>query len=154
MISFSLNFVWSLRLEASITSTELPLFNLKITQDYIVVYCKLISETKLVKSIKVFPANIKPINPVQRYPHIIELFACIRNMFVLMFYSNKFFNFFRNMFNSKTVEINNFNISTIQSNPMCASVWIFIKVYYIFPFFILLGKLSLEWTPLNLGLLW
>ena len=39
---------------------------------------------KLVKSIKLFPVNIKSMNPMQKYPHIIELSACILNMFVLM----------------------------------------------------------------------
>ena len=38
---------------------------------------------KLVKSIK--PANMKSINSIQKYPHIIELFACILNMFVFVF---------------------------------------------------------------------
>ena len=40
---------------------------------------------KLVKSIKVLPANIKSMNPMQKYPHIIELLDCILNMFVFMF---------------------------------------------------------------------
>ena len=31
------------------------------------------------------PENIKSMNPIQKYPHIIELSACILNMFVLMF---------------------------------------------------------------------
>ena len=32
----------------------------------------------------VLPANIKSMNSMQRYPHIIELFACILNMFAFM----------------------------------------------------------------------
>ena len=39
----------------------------------------------LVNLIKVFPASIKSINPIQKYPHIIESYACILKMFVFMF---------------------------------------------------------------------
>ena len=37
------------------------------------------------QSIKVLSVNIKSMNPMQKYPHIIELFPCILNMFVFMF---------------------------------------------------------------------
>ena len=30
-------------------------------------------------------ASIKSMNPIQKYPHIIELFACILKMFAFMF---------------------------------------------------------------------
>ena len=39
----------------------------------------------LAKSTKVSPASIKPMNPVQKYPHIIELFACSRKMVAFRF---------------------------------------------------------------------
>ena len=39
----------------------------------------------LVKSVKVLPASIKSMNPMQKYPHIIELFDCTLNIFALMF---------------------------------------------------------------------
>ena len=39
---------------------------------------------RLVKSTKVLPANIKSMNPMQKYPHIIELFGCPRKMLALM----------------------------------------------------------------------
>ena len=35
-----------------------------------------------VNSVKVFPASIKSINPIQKYPHIIESYACILKIFV------------------------------------------------------------------------
>ena len=38
-----------------------------------------------VYSVKAYSLNIKPINPVQKYLHIIELYACILKMFVLIF---------------------------------------------------------------------
>ena len=60
---------------------------------------------------------------MQKYPHSIESFSCTQKM--LAFIPNKFFNFFRNMFNTKTIK-----------NA---------------PSFIFLGKLFLEKTPLNLG---
>ena len=31
------------------------------------------------------PANVKSMNAMQNYPHIIELFACIPKIFALMF---------------------------------------------------------------------
>ena len=34
--------------------------------------------------VNVFPASIKLINPIQKYLHIIELYACILKMFVIM----------------------------------------------------------------------
>ena len=39
---------------------------------------------RLIKSVKVFPASIKSINPIQKYPHIIESYACILKMFVFI----------------------------------------------------------------------
>ena len=38
-----------------------------------------------VKSVSFLPATIKLINPMPKYPHIIELFACIRQMLAFMF---------------------------------------------------------------------
>ena len=73
---------------------------------------------------------------IQKYPHITELFACILNMFVFnVFMSNKMHNLFRNMFYSKTIKVNNFNIFYIQSNPVYANICIFIKIYDIFTSF-------------------
>ena len=34
---------------------------------------------------KVLPVNIKSMNPMQKYLHIIESFDCIPNMFIFMF---------------------------------------------------------------------
>ena len=46
---------------------------------------KLFGEKGFVNSVKVFPASIKSINPIQKYPHIIESYACILKIFVFMF---------------------------------------------------------------------
>ena len=39
----------------------------------------------LVKSVSFLPASIKSMNPMQKYSHITELFACTRKMFAFMF---------------------------------------------------------------------
>ena len=39
----------------------------------------------LVKSVSFLPASIKLINPMQKYPHITELFACTQKMLAIMF---------------------------------------------------------------------
>ena len=46
---------------------------------------KLFGEKRFVNSVKVFPLNIKSINPIQKYPHITESYACILKMFAVMF---------------------------------------------------------------------
>ena len=46
---------------------------------------KLFGGKRFVYSVKVFLLNIKSINSIQKYPHIIEPYACILKMFVLMF---------------------------------------------------------------------
>ena len=45
---------------------------------------KLFGEKRFVNSIKVFPASIKLINPIRKYPHIIESYASIVKIFVFM----------------------------------------------------------------------
>ena len=48
-------------------------------------FLKLFCEKRFVYSVKVFSASIKSINPMQKYPHIIESNACILKIFVFMF---------------------------------------------------------------------
>ena len=38
-----------------------------------------------VKSVSFLPASIKLMNPTQKRPHIIELFACTRKMLAIMY---------------------------------------------------------------------
>ena len=38
-----------------------------------------------VKSVSFLPASIKSMNPIQKYPHIIELLACTRKILAIMF---------------------------------------------------------------------
>ena len=45
----------------------------------------LFGEKRFVKSLKVLPASIKLINPMQKYLHIIESYDCTLKIFVFMF---------------------------------------------------------------------
>ena len=48
-------------------------------------FLKSCGENKFVYSVNVFPASIKSINPIQKYPPIIESYAGIPKIFVVMF---------------------------------------------------------------------
>ena len=39
-------------------------------------------KNRLVKSVKVLPTSKRLINPMQKYPHIIESYACILTIFI------------------------------------------------------------------------
>ena len=71
-------------------------------------------------------------NPMQKYPHITESFACTRKMLAFMFFLPT--NSLISSVQHKTIEINNFISVTKQSNPICAYICIFVKVYYVRPF--------------------
>ena len=47
-------------------------------------FLKLFSEKRFVNSVKVFPLSIKSIKPIEKYPHIIESYACILKIFVVI----------------------------------------------------------------------
>ena len=57
----------------------------KISKNYFILFLKIITRKQTSESIKLLTANIKPMNPIQKYSHIFDLSACILNMFVLMF---------------------------------------------------------------------
>ena len=59
--------------------------------------------------IKFLPFNIKSINPIQKYPYIIESNACILYEFSDLFW---------NMFNFKTIKVSYIIIINIQRNTM------------------------------------
>ena len=48
-------------------------------------FLKLFGEKRFAYSVKVFPASIKSIKPIQKYLHIIESYTCILKIFVIMF---------------------------------------------------------------------
>ena len=45
---------------------------------------KLFGEKIFVNTAKVFPLSIKSINPIQKYPHIVESYACTLKTFVVI----------------------------------------------------------------------
>ena len=47
-------------------------------------FLKSCGEKKFVKSVNFLPANVKSINPMQKYPHITESFAYTRKMLAFM----------------------------------------------------------------------
>ena len=56
----------------------------KIVKNHIIIFSKLFGEKRFVKSFKVFPASIRLIKPMQKYPHIIESYACNLKIFVVI----------------------------------------------------------------------
>ena len=113
-------------------------------------FLNLFGEKRFVNSVKVFPASIKSINPMQKksaHYWIICLYSENICCYVFILQSitkwrtkgegqrtiDKWFNFFRNMFYTKRIEISNIIILHIQSNPMSSNIRVFIKIYYISP---------------------
>ena len=43
----------------------------------LLLYLKLFDENELIRSVKLLTLSIKSINPIQKYPQITELYACI-----------------------------------------------------------------------------
>ena len=62
---------------------------------------------------------------------IICMYTIIVCFYVFIF--NKLFNFFRNLLNTKAIKMNNFFFFTKKSNPMCTSICMLIKIYYVCP---------------------
>ena len=145
--------VCSVKFVLSIASIELISFIFKITQNYIIIFLKILKrkQTSIISQFftckhKIIESNAK----VPTHYWIVCLYS--KNVSFDVFMSNKFFNLFRNMFNTKTIEINNFTFVTKQSNPVRTNICIFIKVYYVCPIlYFFSGRLFLEKTPLNLG---
>ena len=79
LIIESLSFIYVVNV-SSFKDVWVASFIFKVTKNYIIIF-------------------LKSMNPVQKYPHIIELFTCILNMFVFM--PNKCFDIFENIFNNE-----------------------------------------------------
>ena len=70
---------------------------------------------------KILTFNIKSINLIQNYPHIIESYACIQQIFVItLLFPMNFFNFFWNRLKSEPIKVCYIIIINIQSNLMCS----------------------------------
>ena len=63
----------------------IELFIFKKRHNYIVIFVKSLSEKIFVYSVNFLSDNIKLINPIQKYPHIIESYACILKIFAITF---------------------------------------------------------------------
>ena len=127
-------------------------FIFEITQNSIVILLKLIWENRLVKSVKFLLPSIKSMNPMQKYPHILELLACTRKMLAIMFL------FLTNSLiysgTSLTPKLTKQTISLLLQNKViqCVPTSAYSSRFITYaPSFIILGRLSLEKNPSNLG---
>ena len=111
-----------------------------------------LGQNKFVYSNKRLPFNMKPINPIQKYPHIIESYACTLQIFVVIFFFPM--NFVTSFGICSTPKLSKyvtflvFTYKTIQQSDPIDSYSSRFIIYV--PSFIL-DKLFLEETPLNLG---
>ena len=101
------------------------------------------------------PASIKSINPIQKYPHISESYARILKIFATTI--NLSTNILISFGICSTPKLSKY--VTLLFNACKAIQWVPISEYSsrvitYAPSFILSGRLSLEKTPLNLGLFW
>ena len=65
-----------------------------------------------VKSVNFLPASIKSMNPMQKYPHITESFACTQKMLAIMFLFPINSLISSGTCSTPTIEINNFTSTT------------------------------------------
>ena len=89
----------------------------------------LLGENKFVYSTKLLPFNMKSINPIQKYPHVVESYAYI--LWVFFVICLFLMNFFWNIFNSKAIKVCCIIIINKQRYPMSFQWLILIKIYYI-----------------------
>ena len=132
MVAFHLIFVLSL----------LNLFIFEITQNYGVILFKVIRRKHVRKVSQFFTCKHKINESNAKVPtHYWIICLYLKHVSYYVFIPDKFFNLFRNMFNTKTIEINNFTSVTKWSNLARTNVWILIKVYHISPILVLIKLL-------------
>ena len=105
-----------------------------------------------VKSVSFLPASIKSINPMQRYPHITELFACTRKMFAFMFLFP--INSLISLETCSTPKLSKKTTSFLLQNKaiQCVPTFAYSSRFITYsPSFIFNERLFLEKTPLNVG---
>ena len=107
LISLSLNFVGLVKFILPVS------FIFEMTQNYIVFSFKVIRRKQTSKISQFFTSKHK-INEsnaeVPTHYQIVSMFP--KNISFYVFVPDKILNFFRNMFNTKTIDINNFTSST------------------------------------------
>ena len=72
LISSNPNFAWLVKFVLSIASVEFHSLIFEIRQNNIIVFLKIMWR----KQTSFLPANIKSMNPMQKYPHITKSCAC------------------------------------------------------------------------------
>ena len=77
-------------------------------------------------SVKVFPTSIKSIKPIQKYPHIIESYACVLKIFVAMD-KEWSINVLISFGICSTPKLSITIIMHVQSNPMNSNIRVLIK---------------------------
>ena len=128
VISFNLNFIWSAKFVLWIP------FIFEITQKITVIFFKVMRRKHARKVIQSFACKHKINESYAKVPtHYWIVWFHSKNVSFYVFIPDKFFNLFRNLFNNKTIKINNFTFSTKSINPVCTNICIFIKIYDIRP---------------------
>ena len=94
---------------------------------------ELFGDHRLVKTVKLLPLSIKSVNPVQKYYWIHYWIICLYSKKICCNRSSidELFDFFWNVFDSKTVKISYYITIWIQSNPMSADISIPVKIFWI-----------------------
>ena len=95
-------------------------------------FLKLFGETRFVNLVKVFPASIKSIIPMQIYPHYQIICLYSKNICFYVFITDKCSNLFWNLFYSERVKISNSIILYTQSNPMMLKDEAALKIHFVF----------------------
>ena len=120
-------------------------FIFEITQNYTVIFLKVMSWKQTSKISQFFTWKHK-INESNAKIIAHYWIVCLYSEYVSfdVFIPDNVFKLFRNMFNTKAIEINNFISVTKQNNPMCAYVCISSIFITYAPSFILLDRLFLQ----------
>ena len=118
LISFNLNFVWSVKFVLSIS------FIFEIAQNYTAIFFKIVRKKQTSKISQNFTSKHEINESNAKIPtHYWIVCFYLKNICFYVFICNELFNFFREMFNTKTIEINNFRFlqnKAIQCIPTSA----------------------------------
>ena len=96
---------------------------------------KSFGEKRLVKSVKLLSLSIKPINPIQKYPHIIESYARSLKMFAIMLLLLINFLFLSEFAQPQSYQSMSRFCYLHLIYPMSSNIRILIKINYISPIF-------------------
>ena len=144
-ISYNLSFVWSDNFVLSISCI------FKIRKNYLIILIKIMRRKQICKINQFFTCKHEINASYAKVPtHYWIVCLYSNNIGFYIFISNKFFNFFRNIFNTAAIEINNFIFLQNKAiQYVSISAYSSSLITYA-PSFTFLGKLSLEKSPINL----